>query len=107
MKNCEFLGVYIEDEDAIEYRIGYRLANGDYKPIIEKKIDNNWKEINQRRSTGSARALCTKLRKILPFSISFSDDEHTQNQRSELINQVIYNLSRLLTSGGNFGGAHT
>lgn len=107
MKNCEFLGVYIEDENAIEYRIGYRLSDGDYKPIIEEKLDDDWIEINQRHGTGNAKVLCAKLRKILPFSIQFSDDEHTQNQRSELINQVVYNLSRMLTSGGNFGGAHT
>lgn len=99
-----FFGVYFEDANGNEYRCGFH-DDDHYMPILEKRINNNWEEVNQHHGTGSASAKCREIRLELPISIDF-EPNHTQNERMELINQIIYNIHRCTTERVNYQGAH-
>src|SRR5690606_40755561 len=99
-----FFGVYFEDINGVEYRCGFHDHNH-YMPILERRDNGNWVEVNQQRGTGSAKRECQYIRNNLPINIWFADN-HTQNERMELINQVIYNIKRYTTERVNYQGAH-
>lgn len=99
-----FFGVYFEDENGIEYRCGFHDDNN-YQPLVERREDSGWVEINQKQGTGKANAACRMIRNNLPIPIDFPES-HTQNERMELINQMIYNISRYTNERVNYRGAH-
>lgn len=74
-------------------------------PILEQRNGNAWEEVNQHQGTGTASAKCRKIRQELPIAINFPQN-HTQNERLELINQIIYNIQRYTTERVNYQGAH-
>ena len=99
-----FFGVYFEDALGVEYRCGFHDDNG-YMPIIERRANIGWVEVNQQHGPGNAKATCQTIRTNLPVTIPFADN-HTQNERMELINQLIFNLNRKTTQRVNYQGAH-
>ena len=101
----KFFGVYFEDAKGIEYRCGFR-HDDQYMPLLEKRIDNDWAEVSQKKGTGPANKTCRKIREALPVTIEFPEGSHTQNERMELINQIIYNINRRVTVRVNYGGTH-
>ncbi|MBW1649141.1 MAG: hypothetical protein JRJ44_00420 [Deltaproteobacteria bacterium] len=100
----KFFGVYFQDAQDVEYRCGFHDNDG-YMPLLEKRSDNDWVEVNQNKGTGAANQTCRNIRGGLPVPISFPE-EHTQNERVELINQIIYNINRHMTERVNYRGAH-
>jgi len=98
-----FFGVYFQAEDNTEYRCGF-YDDDNYQPIIEKRENNNWVEVSQKQGTGAANATCRDIRNNLPIRIPFPS-AHTQNERMELINQIIYNINRHVTERVNYRGA--
>lgn len=99
-----FFGVYFEDANGSEYRCGFHDDNH-YMPILEKRTEDGWQQIGQHLGTGSASAKCRVIRENLPIQIAFPNN-HTQNERMELINQMIYNIHRYTTERVNYQGAH-
>jgi len=100
----QFFGVYFQDINGIEYRCGFHNYNH-YMPILEKRNGNTWIEVNYHKRTGNTGETCRKIRENLPVVISFPK-AHTQNERMELINQIIYNINRYTTERVNYRGAH-
>jgi hypothetical protein len=99
-----FFGVYFENENGIEYRCGFHDDNH-YMPLLERKDPQGWVEVNQNQGTGAAAATCRDIRDELPVIIPFNNG-HTQNERMELINQIVYNINRYTTERVNYQGAH-
>ena len=101
-----FFGVYFQDTSGIEYRCGFHDDN-QYQPLLETRMNNDWINVGSGANTrGPANGRCATIREGLPITIPFPVDAHTQNQRMELINQVIYNIRRKATESVNYGGAH-
>ena len=99
-----FFGVYFEGADGTEYRCGFRNQR-ECQPKLYVRQANAWVEV-RGRGIRSAQSVSAALRAQLPTTIAFPPDAHTQNQRLELINQIVYNLSRKTAQGNNYGGAH-
>jgi len=99
-----FFGVYFEDELGVEFRCGFHDDNN-YMPILERRDNGVWIEVNQQQGTGNAKLTCQQIRAKFPVNVHFNDN-HTQNERMELINQLIYNLNRKTTERVNYQGAH-
>lgn len=100
-----FYGVYFETVDGVEYRCGYQ-NDTQYMPILERRDGTTWTEVNHHHGTGNAGETCRFIRSELPVHINFPDS-HTQNERMELINQMIYNMNRMTTEKVNYRGAHS
>lgn len=102
-----FFGVYFEDVNNNEFRCGF-YDNNKYQPIIEKKNKNtgNWEEVTKKNGTKAANKTCRDIRQELPINIPFPLN-HTQNERVELINQLVYNLQRRVNENVNYRGAHS
>lgn len=101
----QFFGVYFQGDNDTEYRCGFH-DNNHYMPILERRDASGWVEVNQHNGTGSATQACRDIRSELPVVINFLAG-HTQNERMELINQIVYNLNRYTTERVNYQGAHT
>ncbi len=99
-----FFGVYFQDEHDVEYRCGFH-DDDHYMPLLERRDNNVWVEVNQQQGTGAAGETCRNIRSQLPVAITFPSG-HTQNERMELINQIIYNMNRYTTERVNYRGAH-
>lgn len=99
-----FFGVYFEGADGIEFRCGFH-DNNHYMPLLERRDNNVWVEVNRQAGTGEAAQTCRDIRAELPVVIPFPAG-HTQNERMELINQIVYNLNRYTTERVNYQGAH-
>lgn len=99
-----FFGVYFEDINGVEYRCGFHDDNH-YMPLLERRDTTGWVEVNQQQGTGAAGETCRGIRNQLPVTITFPAG-HTQNERMELINQIIYNMNRYTTERVNYRGAH-
>jgi hypothetical protein len=99
-----FFGVYFQDVNNVEYRCGFH-DNNYYMPILERRGNNGWEQVSQQLGSGSASAKCREIRQELPISIDFPHN-HTQNERMELINQIVYNIQRYTTERVNYQGAH-
>jgi len=100
-----FFGVYFQDSNNVEYRCGFH-DDDNYMPVLERRENNCWIEVNSQRGTGAANQTCRQIREQLPVTIEFGPG-HTQNERMELINQIIYNISRYTTERVNYRGAHS
>jgi hypothetical protein len=100
----QFLGVYFQDINGNEYRCGFH-NNSHYMPLLERRDNDNWVEVNFKKGTGKAGENCRDIRNDLPVTIPFPNS-HTQNERMELINQIIYNMNRFTTERVNYRGAH-
>lgn len=100
-----FFGVYFESENGTEYRCGFH-DDDNYQPKLERRVAGNWVEVSQGLGTGAANQTCREIRDNLPVPIHFPES-HTQNERMELINQMVYNLSRYTTERVNYRGAHS
>lgn len=100
-----FFGVTFEDINHTEYRLGF-YDDGNYQPIIERRDAGTWVEVNQLHGTGAANQTCRNIRADLPISIAFPPG-HTQNERIELINQLLYNIQRRVNENVNYRGAHS
>jgi len=100
-----FFGVYFEDIQKNEYRCGFHDAN-QYMPMLEKRVNDNWIEVSQHHGTGAAGRTCVDIRNQLPVTITFPA-AHTQNERMELINQIMYNINRYTTERVYYRGAHS
>ncbi len=98
-----FFGVYFQDINGLEYRCGFQDDNS-YMPILERRDNNNWVRVTGRGNR-SAQSVSRQIRSQLPISIRFPNN-HTQNERMELINQIIYNMNRNVTARVNYRGAH-
>lgn len=99
-----FFGVYFEDTNGVEYRCGFH-DDDHYMPLLERRDADGWVEVNQDLGTGTASATCRVIRAQLPVVIAFPHG-HTQNERMELINQIVYNINRYSTERVNYQGAH-
>lgn len=99
-----FFGVYFQDINGIEYRCGFHDVHNQYMPILERRDNNNWIRVSGRGNR-SAQSICRQIRSQLPLTINFPNN-HTQNERMELINQIIYNMNRYVTERVNYRGAH-
>jgi len=99
-----FFGVYFEDAQGNEFRCGFHDPLT-YMPKLEKRINNQWIEV-RGRGANSAQVTSARLYNNLPSPIPFPAGAHTQNQRMELINQIVYNISRASMGNVNYGGAH-
>lgn len=99
-----FFGIYFEDVNNNEYRCGF-YDNNNYQPIVEKRTPQGWQEINHRQGTGNANQICRLIRASLPHPIAFPNG-HTQNERMELIHQMVYNIQRYTNERVNYRGAH-
>ena len=100
----QFFGVFFQDINGIEYRCGFH-DNDNYMPILERRVNHILVEVNYQHGTGAAGETCREIRDNLPIPISFPNG-HTQNERMELINQIIYNMNRYTTERVNYRGAH-
>lgn len=100
-----FFGVFFEDENGNEFRCGFH-DNDHYMPILERRDEDDWIEVSKKQGTGAASTTCREIRADLPVVIDFPDN-HTQNERMELINQIIYNINRYTTERVNYQGAHS
>jgi hypothetical protein len=96
--------VYFQDTKGVEYRLGFH-DDDNYMPLLEKKINDEWVEVNKNKGTGAANQTCRAIRGKLLVPILFPEG-HTQNERMELINQIIYNINRDTTERVNYRGAH-
>ena len=103
-----FFGVYFESENGTEYRCGFHDNNTQYMPTLEKRTQTGWITVTQGNGTGPANRTCQTIRQNLPITIPFPTNPrpHTQNERMELINQIVYNISRYTTERVNYQGAH-
>lgn len=99
-----FFGVYFQDINSIEYRCGFHDYDH-YMPILERRDNNQWVEVNYQHGTGAAGETCRDIRNNLPVPIQFPAG-HTQNERMELINQIVYNMNRYMTERVNYRGNH-
>ncbi|MBS1584874.1 MAG: hypothetical protein JSS82_04950 [Bacteroidetes bacterium] len=99
-----FFGVYFEDVNGVEYRCGFR-NNREYQPKLYRRQNNAWVEV-VGRGANSAQSVSAAIRGQLPTVIAFPAGAHTQNQRMELINQMVYNINRRTTERVNYRGAH-
>lgn len=84
----QFFGVFSQGTNGIGYRFGF-YDNDNYMPILERRDNNSWIEVNYRQGTESAGETCRQIRSNLPIQIPFPNGR-TQNERMELINQIIY-----------------
>lgn len=100
-----FFGVYFESENGTEYRCGFHDNNNQYMPTLEIRTQNGWITVTKGNGTGPANRVCRNIRQNLPVHIPFVNN-HTQNERMELINQMVYNIHRYTTERVNYQGAH-
>ena len=99
-----FFGVYFEDSHGVEYRCGFHDDNA-YMPQLEKRVSGVWTVVARGNGVGNANTSCRDIRANLPITVPFING-HTQNERMELINQIVYNLNRKTTERVNYRGAH-
>jgi len=56
-----FFGVYFQDINNTEYRCGFH-DDDHYMPIIERRDNNIWVEVNKQQGTGTAKDACKFIR---------------------------------------------
>jgi hypothetical protein len=102
-----FYGVYFETANGDEYRIGFEVGAGDYKPSFETRNTDTleWDQIGQGTGYEPMNRKARALRALLPVQVAF-DESHTQNEIMELVHQTVYNLNRAVNENCNYRGAH-